>query len=223
MFGMTERAGRARLVHEALDHGRVGREIRVQDLDRDPALDQRVLGEEHRAHPACSQRLDDPIPPLDHVPRFDHHFPRPHAPMMIIVSNGTPARQGQKYLNLPVVFGRRCMREADDNKRDSPFPSLEKLRDQLPARPAPAKSRSRAEGPCPRGRPLRAQASRRQRSHRGREARARSRPSSRRGARSSSKHSAAAAPSRTTRSCCKAICGTRCPTCSRKGVAKVTS
>ena len=37
MFGMAERAGRARLVHEALDDVASRRELRVQDLDRDRA------------------------------------------------------------------------------------------------------------------------------------------------------------------------------------------
>jgi len=73
---MPERAGRARLVHEPLDHVRIRRELGMEDLDRDLALDQRVLGQEHRAHPAFAQRADDPVAALDHVPGLHHRLAR---------------------------------------------------------------------------------------------------------------------------------------------------
>jgi hypothetical protein len=47
---VTERAGRTCLVHESLDDVGVGRELGMQDLDRDTALDQRVLREKDGPH-----------------------------------------------------------------------------------------------------------------------------------------------------------------------------
>ena len=83
MFGWPSvPAARASFMKRSIDV-RVGRELGVQDLDRDAPLDQRVLGQEHRAHPALAERLDDPVPPLDDVPRLDHRFPRRMSPISL--------------------------------------------------------------------------------------------------------------------------------------------
>ena len=69
--GVTERADGTSFVHEALDHVGVGRELRMQDLDREPALDEHVLGEIDRPHSTGSDLSDDPVAPLDHVSRLE--------------------------------------------------------------------------------------------------------------------------------------------------------
>ena len=68
---MAERAGGARLVHEALDDVGVARELRVQDLDRDLALEQHVLREKDGAHSSAIERPHDAIPPRDDFARGD--------------------------------------------------------------------------------------------------------------------------------------------------------
>ena len=70
--GMAERAGRERLVHEPADHHRIARELLVQDLDRDLALDQPMLREEHRAHAAFGDRSNDLVAALDYFADFDY-------------------------------------------------------------------------------------------------------------------------------------------------------
>ena len=73
---MTEGACGTRLVHEPLDDVGVGGQLRVEDLDGDLALDQRVLRQEHGAHPAFTERFDDAVPTLDHITRLHDRVPR---------------------------------------------------------------------------------------------------------------------------------------------------
>ena len=58
---MPDQVDRARLVEEAIDDLLVVRELRVQELDRDAAADDRVLGEIDRAHAAAPEQLDHPV------------------------------------------------------------------------------------------------------------------------------------------------------------------
>jgi hypothetical protein len=71
---VTERACCLRFVHEALDDVCVTRQVVMEDLDRDAPFDQRVFRQEHRTHATGTERLDDSVAALDHVPRLDHHI-----------------------------------------------------------------------------------------------------------------------------------------------------
>src|SRR5574338_526802 len=55
------------LVHEPAQDRRVARELGVQDLDRDLAVDQPVLGEEHAAHAAGRERAHDLVTSVEDV------------------------------------------------------------------------------------------------------------------------------------------------------------
>ena len=57
--GVIERGDGARLLLEAAQPVRIGREPRGQDLDRDVAPEPRVAGAVHLAHPARADRGDD--------------------------------------------------------------------------------------------------------------------------------------------------------------------
>jgi hypothetical protein len=59
------------LVHEALDDVGVGGQLGVQHLHGHPALDQRVLGEEHGPHAALSDALDDAVATVHDVAGLD--------------------------------------------------------------------------------------------------------------------------------------------------------
>src|SRR5262249_21166507 len=59
--GVADRRRRARLVPETLDDLRLRRELRVEELHRRAPLDDRVLGEVHRAHAALSEGCEDAV------------------------------------------------------------------------------------------------------------------------------------------------------------------
>ena len=61
--GMIERGDGLRLALEALPRVRVAREHAGQDFQRDPPVQARVLRDEHLAHAALAERLDDPVVP----------------------------------------------------------------------------------------------------------------------------------------------------------------
>ena len=82
----------------------------MQDLDRDAPLDQRVLGEEHRAHPALTERLDDPVPPLDHVPCLHDRVPRS---IWVRLFQGTSRRAEIRSLDQPELRPRWRQRVGD--------------------------------------------------------------------------------------------------------------
>ncbi len=67
---VADRAGGPCLVHESLDDPRIGGKLGAQDLDRDPALDQHVLGQIDRSHPAFADRLDDLVAPFERIAGF---------------------------------------------------------------------------------------------------------------------------------------------------------
>ena len=131
---VTERAGGTRFVHEALDHVRVGRELGMQDLDRDAALDQRVLREEHRAHPAFAQGSYDPIATLDDVPGLHHCFPRRSSAHYLHRGSSVRVRHKDSLWHSSCGFPTTmyAFGAAMTTKRETPFAALEKLRDQLP-------------------------------------------------------------------------------------------
>src|SRR6185436_17211208 len=63
---LQPRAG-SRLVVEPLDPGLVGRDLRVQDLDRDDAVDRGLARLVHHAHPTLADPRLDLIAPVDHL------------------------------------------------------------------------------------------------------------------------------------------------------------
>ena len=66
--GMREARGGSRLAAEPLDEPLILRQRFGQDLHRDPAMQDRVLGLPHRPHPAGSDPAHQPIPASqDHV------------------------------------------------------------------------------------------------------------------------------------------------------------
>src|SRR5262249_53690976 len=57
--GLADGAGGARLVHEAGHQRLVLGQLAPQDLDRDPTVQHRVLGDVHGTHPAFAQQRPD--------------------------------------------------------------------------------------------------------------------------------------------------------------------
>jgi hypothetical protein len=57
-------------VSQAAHHRRIVHELGVEDLHRHAALDQPVLGEEHRPHTAIGDRPDDLVPAFDDFADF---------------------------------------------------------------------------------------------------------------------------------------------------------
>ena len=58
---VIERAGGARLPQQAGRGVRMAGGLRRQELERDPALEVRILGEIHRPHPAGADVAEDPV------------------------------------------------------------------------------------------------------------------------------------------------------------------
>jgi hypothetical protein len=67
--GIRDPGHRARLVEEPLDHLFMGRQRRLQHLDRGRPTEQRVLGEVDRAHATLAELVRHPVHP-DHGPRY---------------------------------------------------------------------------------------------------------------------------------------------------------
>ena len=66
---VAELGDRARLAAKALDVLLVGGELLVEDLDRDRAVEQAVVGLPDAGHPAASDELEELVATGDHVPR----------------------------------------------------------------------------------------------------------------------------------------------------------
>ena len=60
-IGMVERGGGLRLVHEAGLGLLVAGELGMEELEGDGAIELRVLGLVHDAHPALAELLEDPV------------------------------------------------------------------------------------------------------------------------------------------------------------------
>ncbi len=60
---VIERRGGPRLAIEPLAPVRIARQLAGQDLERDPPLQPRVVGEVDLAHPAFANELNDPVVP----------------------------------------------------------------------------------------------------------------------------------------------------------------
>ena len=58
-------------VHDFFEDGGVLGAFAAQQLDRDAALDQHVLGEEHAAHAALIDRADHAVATLDDIAGLD--------------------------------------------------------------------------------------------------------------------------------------------------------
>ena len=58
---MIERAGGARLPQQAGRGFGIADRVRRQELERDASFQIRILGQIHRAHPACADVADDPV------------------------------------------------------------------------------------------------------------------------------------------------------------------
>ena len=64
---VLDRGDRLGLLLKALAEARVGEQLGLEHLDRDLAPDRQVLGDEHLAHRAVAERLDQLVPAGDHV------------------------------------------------------------------------------------------------------------------------------------------------------------
>src|SRR5262249_37044599 len=62
-IGMLNGARRARFVYESREHLLVARQILLQDLDGDAAVDARMLGDIDHAHAALAERAHDAVIP----------------------------------------------------------------------------------------------------------------------------------------------------------------
>jgi hypothetical protein len=69
---VADQVDRPRLLVEAPDHLAVGRQLAVDDLERDLLADDRVLGEVDHAHAADAQARLHPVI-ADLLPRRDGH------------------------------------------------------------------------------------------------------------------------------------------------------
>jgi hypothetical protein len=66
--GVTDRAGRARLAHEALRGDARARDVRMHQLHRDAALRERVQRLVHRAHAAAAEQPLEVVLAGKHLP-----------------------------------------------------------------------------------------------------------------------------------------------------------
>ena len=71
----------ARLAREPLQRGVVGRQVRLEQLDRDLAVHREVMRAEHRAHAAFAEQRIEPIAPVEddadqRLPRSSRHATR---------------------------------------------------------------------------------------------------------------------------------------------------
>jgi len=62
---VTQPRGRARLAAESVDESRVAGKRRVQDLDRDLTVQDRVARAEDLAHPSRGDTIDDVVPAVE--------------------------------------------------------------------------------------------------------------------------------------------------------------
>ena len=89
---VAERTGGARLVEEAVDDVPVGGQVWVQHLDRDAAPDHQVLCEEHGAHAARGQQLEDPVATFEHLVEHRHREVQVTFPREVAAHRGSDGR-----------------------------------------------------------------------------------------------------------------------------------